>query len=143
MNKNPIIAEFQDINFKLCVIQELMYNQGILLPKFDIKEFVKNYKKRKINIQKEGHKIIPEVLDYFQELEIPVDLLKNVTKIYQFGKIYSQICPFWSGEDNQFDITNTADALLLPNLKKMTIFYNEDSSIIDQLRALNIEAEYL
>ena len=37
-------AEFQDINFKLCVIQELMYNQGVLLPKFDIKEFVKNYK---------------------------------------------------------------------------------------------------
>ena len=138
-------AEFQDINFKLCAIQELMYNKGLLLPKFDIKEFVKNYKKRKINIQKEGYKIIPEALEYFQQLEIPVDLLKNITKIYQSGanKIYMQISPFWSGEDNQFDITNTADALLFPNLKKMTIFYGEDKSILDQLKALNIEAEYL
>ena len=61
-------AEFQDINFKLCVIEELMYTKNLLTPKFDIYEFVENYKDRKIDIDEEGYDIIPEVLEYFKQI---------------------------------------------------------------------------
>lgn len=138
-------TDFQDINFKLCAIQELMYNQKLLLPKFSIYEFVKNYKDRRIDINEEGYDIIPEALEYFKNLEIPAELLLNVTKIYQDGgnDIYMQICPLWNGEDDQFNIKNTDDIVLLPNLKKMTIFYDDDKSILDKLKSHNIDAEYL
>mgnify|MGYP001760148233 FL=1 len=137
--------DFQDINFKLCVIQELMYNQNLIEPQFDIYQFAENHKDRKIDIDDEGYEIIPEALNYFKELEIPTELLTNVTEIYQDGgnDIYMQICPFWSGEDDQFNINETADVSLLPNLKKMTIFYGEDKTILDKLKEKNINAEYL
>ena len=61
-------AKFKDFNFKLCVIQELMYQKCILTPKFDVWDFAKQYKARKINIEKEGYDIIPEVATYFKEL---------------------------------------------------------------------------
>jgi hypothetical protein len=137
--------EFQDINFKLCVIQELMYNQNVIGPPFDIYKFAENHKDRRIDIDEEGYEIIPEAFSFFKELEIPTELLANITEIYQDGgnDIYMQICPFWSGQDDQFNITNTADVSLLPNLKKMTIFYGEDKTILDNLKQQNIDAEYL
>ena len=136
---------FQDINFKLCVIQELMYNQGLLEPPFDIYEFAESYTGRKIDINKEGYNIIPEALEYFEKIEIPQKLLTKVSEIYQDGgdDIYMQICPFWSGEDDRFNIKTTEDISLLPNLKKMTIFYGNDKTILDKLKAKNIDAEYL
>lgn len=138
-------VHFQDINFKLCVIQELMYNQSLLEPKFEIYEFVKSYTDRKIDIDKEGYNIIPEALVYFEKIEIPAGLLMNVSKIYQDGgnDIYMQICPFWSGEDDKFNIKKTEDTSLLPNLKRMVIFYEEDETILDELKEKNIDAEYL
>ncbi|OGG65806.1 hypothetical protein A3I99_03200 [Candidatus Kaiserbacteria bacterium RIFCSPLOWO2_02_FULL_45_11b] len=138
-------AEFKDINFKLCAIQELMYNQELLLPKFDINQFVQNYSGRKIDIDQEGYDIIPEALEYFKQLKIPTDLLKNISEIYQDGgnDIYMNICPFWSGSDDQFNITNTEDVSLFPNLKKMTIFYGEDKSILDKFISLGLDAEYI
>jgi hypothetical protein len=45
---------FKDLNFKLAVMQVLMYEKE-LLPAFNLDQFVKTYKKRKINIDKEGH----------------------------------------------------------------------------------------
>lgn len=138
-------TNFQDINLKLCVIQELMYTQKLIEPLFDIYKFVESYKERKINIDEEGYEIIPEALDYFKTLEIPTELLTQVTEICQDGgdDIYMQICPFWSGEDEIFNINNIADVSLLPNLKKMTIFYAEDTTILDKLKAKNIEAEFI
>lgn len=138
-------AIFKDINFKLCAIEELMYTQKVLTPKLDVYDFVENYKGRKINIDEEGYDIIPEVLEYFNQLEIPADLLANISEIYQDGgnDIYMQICPFWSGTDDIFNITNVEDSALFPNLKKMTIFYGNDKTILDQLNSKNIETEYL
>ena len=72
-------------------------------------------------------------------------MLTNITEIYQDGgnDIYMQIAPFWSGEDDQFNITNTADVSLFPNLKKITIFYGDVKSALDKLKSQNVEAEYL
>ena len=137
--------DFQDLNFKLCVIQELMYNENLIEPEFDIYDFAETFTGRKIDIDEEGYDIIPEALCYFKNLEIPEELLATITEIYQDGgdDIYMNICPFWDGEDNQFNIQSTEDVALLPNLKKMTVFYDGDGRIIKELEAKNIEAEYL
>ncbi len=136
---------FKDINFKLAVIQELMYNQEVLEPAFSIDEFVESYEKREIDIEKEGYDPIPEALDYFRNLEIPDSLLSLVKEISQDGgdEIYLEICPFWDGEDDGFNITSTEDVKLVPNLKKITLFYDDAEKMVSEFEKLGIKAEYL
>jgi len=60
-NKNKALKTvFKDFNFKLMVIQKLIYEMEILIPKFNVYDFAKNYKTRSINIDEEGYEIIPE-----------------------------------------------------------------------------------
>lgn len=137
--------KFKDFNFKLAVIQVLMYDKELLKPKFDTFDFVANYKERKIDTDKEGYEIIPEVKKYFEDLEIPVDLLNQVTSIYQDGgnEIHHQLIPFWDGEDDAFNITSTDDLALLPNLKKMTLLFDDEQKMVGEFKAKGIEAQYL
>ena len=60
--------KFVDFNFKLAVIQVLMYEQTMLTSPFDVYEFAKNHSLREINIDEEGYEIIPEVKEYFEKL---------------------------------------------------------------------------
>jgi hypothetical protein len=138
-------AMFHDINFKLCAIQALMYEKKLLTPKFDVYKFVKSHKDGDIDINEEGYDVIPEVLEYFRKLEIPTELLTTITEIYQDGgnDIYMQISPFWDGEDDRFNITQTNDLSLFPNLTKMTIFHGENTTILERLKAKNIDVDYL
>jgi len=136
--------QFQDFNFKLLIIEELMYNQALLKPKFDVYEFVKLYRKREINIENEGDDPIPEVIKYFEMLEIDEELAKEVVELYQDGGnyIYSNIIPFWSGENGYFDIGSYADVKLFPNLKRMTVF-KMDKKEVEILETKGIDVELL
>lgn len=136
---------FKDFNFKLAVIQILMYEKELLKPKFDLYEFVKNHKERLIDIEEEGYEIIPEIKKYFENLEISPDLLSQIEEIYQDGgnEIYLQVVRFWDGEDDLFNITATDDLKLLPNLKKITLFYDDDEIMVDTFIDKGIDAEYL
>jgi len=113
---------FSDLNFKLLVIQELMYVQGKLLPKFEVEEFVRQHTDREIQIRKEGYEVIPEVLAYFKELPIPSSLLAQVETLGFDGgnEIYHQVYPFWDGECETFDVKSPEDIKLVPNLKRMS-----------------------
>lgn len=139
------VAKFKDFNFKLAVVQRLMYEQGILTPRFDVYDFVKGYAARHIDIEEEGYDIIPEVRQYFEALEIPVDILPHITEIDQDGgdEIYGQLYPFWDGEDDTFNIQSAEDAALLPNLKSVTLFYDDDGRILEDFRQRGIAAEWL
>lgn len=110
---------FSDLNFKLLVIQELMYVQGKLLPKFEVEEFVRQYTDREIQIHKEGYEVIPEVLAYFRELPISSALLAQVEKLGFDGgnEIYHQVFPYWDGECETFDVKSPEDINLVPNLR--------------------------
>ncbi len=137
--------KFKDFNFKLAVIQELMYNQGLLEPKFEIYEFARNYTGRKIDIDHEGYAIIPEAKAYFEKIELSEEQLSKVTSLYQDGgnDVYMNLYPFWDGEDNIFNIKSTEDIKLLPNLTSVVLFYDEDASILDDFESRNIAAEWL
>jgi hypothetical protein len=136
---------FHDFNFKLAVVQVLMYEKKLLKPEFDVYEFVKFYQKRKIDIEDEGYSIIPEVREYFEALPVPERLAAEVTRIYQDGgnKIYGELYPFWDGEDEIFNITSAADLEAFPNLKKVTLFYDENPACYQALEAKGVEVSYL
>jgi hypothetical protein len=137
-------VQFKDFNFKLAVIERLMYEQGVLTPRFDVCDFVAAYTERQIDIEKEGYDIIPEVRAYFEQLEIPAELLPRIEEIDQDGgNIYLQICPFWDGEDDLFNIQSAEDAALLPNLKSVTLFYDEDERILEEFRQRGIAAQWV
>lgn len=136
--------EFKDFNFKLAIIEELMYNKKILTPKFDVYEFGEFYDKREIDIEEEGYEPIPEVVEYFKKLEIDKKFAEEITEIYQDGgnEIYMNITPFWDGEDDEFNIRNYEDLKYFPNLKKMTLF-ETDIKVIEELKSKGIEIKPL
>lgn len=138
-------VQFEDFNFKLAVIQELMYERDVLQPRFDLYDFVESYTARDIDIEKEGYDVIPEVRAYFEALEIPADALPEIEDLYQDGgnEIYMQLYPFWDGEDDVFNIQSAADADLLPNLRSVTLFYDEDERILEAFRRRGIAAQWL
>jgi hypothetical protein len=138
---NKPTIRFQDFNFKLAVIEILMYEKELIVPKFDLYEFVELYKGRKIDIEKEGYDLIPEVTKYFEELEIEQSLAEAITEILQDGggEIYGQICRFWDGEDDTFNIKAIEDIKYFPNLKRMSLFYDKDNDFNEKLKAKGIE----
>ena len=123
----PADNDFKDLGLKLLVIDELMYQQECLAPKFDVRAFAKEWTKRQISIEEDGYAIIPEVKKYFQNLAIPTELLAKVEVLTQKsgldgdGGAMNQIVPFWDPGvgDGPIPITNkaVADLELLPNLK--------------------------
>jgi len=132
---------FADAKFKLAVVQELMYNQG-LLPKFDLREYAAD---QGFTYDDAGFDAVPEALAYFAALEVPVELAEKITEIYMDGgnEIYLEIAPGWDGEDGLFDVHEFADVRHFPNLKSMTLLYTGDEGALETLRARGIEADWL
>jgi predicted DNA-binding WGR domain protein len=110
--------KFKSFNFKLIIINELMYKQEWLQPKFDVWEFAE---KNGIDIEEDGYDPIPKVVKYFKNLEIDEKFANEVKEIELLGgdKIYGQIWPFWDGECDYFDVTKlTAEEVKqFPNLR--------------------------
>lgn len=117
---------FDTFNFKLAVINELMYNQDVLKPYFDIYDYMA-FKKGKWNL--ETDKNIRAAVNYFKELPIPVSLADYVAEINMDGsdEIYMNIAPEWDGRDERFDFNSLTESELkqFKNLKKMLIFGND------------------
>ena len=117
---------FDTFNFKLAVINELMYELEILKPYFDIYEFME-FKKTHWDL--ETGENVEVAVQFFRDLPIPVTDADKVTTIYMDGgnEIYLNIAPLWDGEDDRFDIDNLTERELrqFPNLKSMTVITTE------------------
>lgn len=141
------VLEVSDFNFKLAVVQVLMYEKNLLSPRFDIYEFAKEYERREIDIEEEGYEPIREAVNWFKKLPVPLKLADEITEINMDGgnEIYHQIIPFWDGEDDYFDIRKltAADLGQFHNLKKMTIMSSKYKALTGVLRENGIEAEEL
>lgn len=138
------IIEFKDFNFKLAIIEELMYSKELLKPKFDVYEFAEIKKIEGFSAVEGGYEPIAEVVEYFKALEIDKKIAKQVTEIYQDGgnEIYMNVTPQWDGEDDLFNIQSFEDIKHFPNLKKMTLF-ETDTKIIEELKSKGIEIKPL
>lgn len=141
---------FKDLNFKLAVINELMYVQEVLQPKLDVYEFIA--KQRNLTsseaydvIEEEGYEVIPEVLEHFKNLEITPKMVENIEELHMDGgdEIYGQVIPFWDGEDDVFSVNSAVDATLLSNLKSISLLYSENDSLLEEFQEKGIEADWL
>ncbi len=139
---------FKNLNFKLAVVQELMYVQEVLKPKFDIYEFCQDYTKREINPDDYYAEMIPEAKKWFKDLPIPRELVDKVTELYFDGgnEIYAQLIPQWDGEDDIFYIKSITDEELsqLPNLKNITgsaIMMSERMKKYSRSKGISVEED--
>lgn len=138
------MPKFKDFNFKLAVIEELMYRMKVLQPEFDVKTFVGPEKWQKIDHQKHPSRAIADVKKFFKELDIPQELLDQVTVLDQnYHKVYHQVIPYWDGEGNEFNITSTEDVKLLPNLKEVVLLYDYEQKMVKEFQDKGINAKYL
>ncbi|XOQ51951.1 MAG: hypothetical protein ACFWT7_01015 [Succiniclasticum sp.] len=75
---------FDNLNFKLAVIQVLMYDLEVLKPRFDIYDFAEQSSGEEIDTESET--IIKPALDYFADLPIPADLADKVKQFPNLKK---------------------------------------------------------
>lgn len=137
---------FDTFNFKLAVVNELMYNQLVLKPYFDIYDYMA-FKKAHWNL--ETDKNIRAAVKYFKELPVPARFADLVAKIEMDGSddIYMQIAPEWDGRDDRFDFHKLTEKEIsqFRNLKKMTVFGNsrDTAGLQKMCEPLGIEVEPL
>ncbi|XBB67721.1 hypothetical protein ABFU82_27050 [Nocardioides sp. WV_118_6] len=136
---------FTDLNLKLAVIDELMYQQGILEPRFSLTAFVQSYADRSIDLATEGAAPIPEVLAWFAQLPIDAALAAQVVRdlvVDAGNEIYQEIAPHWDGEDDAFDIGSWDDLDLLPHLESIDfISLTPDAATLRSLRERGLEID--
>lgn len=139
------ILHFDTLNFKLAIIQVLMYDLHLLKPEFDLYDFAEQYQGEKIDTDSDT--IIEPALNFFKEMEIPKNLAPCVEMLYMDGgnDLYMNIIPQWDGEDDSFDLNEITLAELqqFPNLKKATLMSSDFNKVKEVFDALNIEAELL
>ena len=138
----PVLV-FDNFNFKLVIIEQLMYKKELLTPKFDIYEFAEEYKRRKIDVDEDGYEPIKESQKWFKDLQIPARLADEVTELLFDGglSVYHGIYPFWDGEDECFDVTQISEAELsqFRNLKKAIVTALISDDALETLKAHGIE----
>ena len=117
------VLHFDNINFKLAIIQVLMYDLEVLKPIFNIFDFAEEASE--LNIDTESMEIIQPALEYMMNLPIPKKYAEQVQEIYMDGgnEIYMNLIPQWDGEDDSFDLNEMSlkELQQFPNLKQATI----------------------
>ena len=92
------------------------------------------YSRRKIDIDAEGYEPIPEIRKWLEKYPVPERLAPEVTEIEMDGgsEIYTQLCPFWDGEDGAFDLNTITEAELrqFPNLKHITLMSSKPEQVL-------------
>ena len=139
------ILHFDTLNFKLAIIQVLMYDLHLLKPEFDLYDFAEQYQGE--NIDTDSDTIIEPALNFFKEMEIPKKLAAYVEMLYMDGgnDVYMNIIPQWDGEDDSFDLNEiTLEELQqFPNLKKAIIMSSNFDKVKEVFEAANIAVELL
>ena len=139
------ILHFDTLNFKLAIIQVLMYDLHLLKPEFDIYAFADHYEEEKIDTDSDI--IIEPAMYFFKEMEIPKNFAPYVEMLYMDGgnDVYMNIIPQWDGEDDSFDLNEiTLEELQqFPNLKKATLMSGNFDKVKEVFEATNIAVEPL
>ena len=139
------ILHFDTLNFKLAIIQVLMYDLHLLKPEFDIYDFADHYEGEKIDTDSDV--IIEPAMNFFKEMEIPKNFAPYVEMLYMDGgnDVYMNIIPQWDGEDESFDLNEiTLEELQqFPNLKKAIIMSSNFDKVKEVFEAANIAVEPL
>ncbi|WET81700.1 hypothetical protein P3102_11055 [Amycolatopsis sp. QT-25] len=125
---------FRDFNFKLLVIDKLMYQDKLIQPRFRIADILHAKGAtgdlwKYLREQELLYTVLEEARQYFTDLEITPGQLAAVDELTTDGglEIYHQCSPFWDGEDDLFDVTSLDDLALLPDLR---VIYGGDEAMM-------------
>ncbi|WP_326770863.1 hypothetical protein OG978_45185 (plasmid) [Streptomyces sp. NBC_01591] len=117
---------FSDFNFKLLVIEKLMYWDEVLTPQFSLGGHMREQSGitdlyQYVVDNDLAYKVLPEARAYFEGLDIPDELLLTVDELTIDGghQVYQECAPVWDGEDELFDVRSLADLALVPNLQRI------------------------
>ena len=139
------LLHFDNINFKLAIIQVLMYDLKVLKPVFNIFDFAEEASE--LNIDTESMEIIQPALEYMMNLPIPKKYAEQVQEIDMDGgnEIYMNLIPQWDGEDDSFDLNEVSlkELQQFPNLKKATIMTSNFEQVEDIFKSQGIKVELL
>jgi len=111
----------KDLNLKLAIIYELRSQH--LLPNFDKQKFWQETFQEKYDMYADyNYKPVPEVIAYYQNYTIPVELLAQIKKItwIEFD-ICCDINDQWDGEDNSFEIASLEGIEHCKNLEELDL----------------------
>lgn len=142
------MTAFKDFNFKLLVIEQLMYTDEVLAPPFRIADVLREQGHGgdawKYAYENDlAHKVVPQAREYFERLEIGPDLLATVEELCLDGgnEVYQECAPVWDGEDDLFDVASLEDLDLVPNLRRVlgAEFLSDEQQAV--LLARGIEAD--
>ncbi|MZE81027.1 DUF6892 domain-containing protein [Streptomyces xinghaiensis] len=117
------MTAFRDFNFKLLVVEQLMYCDKTLTPAFSMREHMRARGVEDLHTYIEQNTLEHTVLDqaraYFEALQIPAGLLATVEELTFDGglQVFMECAPVWDGEDDLFDVHSLDDLDLLPRLK--------------------------
>ncbi|WP_306369764.1 hypothetical protein [Nocardiopsis sp. CC223A] len=139
---------FKDFNFKLVVIEQLMYVDEVLTPAYSLADVLKEQGLgddpwRWAHDNDLAYQVVPQSREYFEKLEIDGALLARVEELCLDGgnQVYQECAPIWDGEDDLFDITSLEDLDLLPNLRLVEFAEALDDDLQEVLRARGIETD--
>ena len=147
---------FDDLPFKLTVIEVLMYKLRLLGEPYNASdEFFERYEAYCLTASEEEQiKVIEKYIDrgvkFFTELEIPCALASEITELYsgEEMKVYSNINPQWLDirqyEDGaMFTVTDISEREIkqFPNLKSITfnMYRDPPEALLQKLENWGIE----
>lgn len=128
----PVLT-FTDFGVKLQVIEELMYKQSKLKPRFDIEDFTAWLPDRVVDLAAEGGAPIPEARVYFENLPIPSRFAYDVKslEVSPTATVFSQLQPL--GTPTPVELDSLDDLAQFPYLKKVTLEFSQDAAGVESL----------
>lgn len=147
---------FENLPFKLMVIEKLMYERRLLGEPYNAAdEFFERYEAYCLTATEEEQikiieKYISRGVKFFTELEIPCSLASEITELYSGEelKVYSNINPQWLDlrqyEDGaMFTVTDISEREIkqFPKLKRITfnMYRDPPDTLLSKLEAWGIE----
>ena len=117
------VLELKSFPWRLAVIEQLMYDQDLLQPRFDVHHFAQDRGAKNFDPTTYYDRAIPSVQAWFKKLPIPARLASEVEELVIDGgnRVYLQLIPQWDGEDDRFVIKTLTEQDLAPftNLKRV------------------------
>ncbi|GAA1643937.1 MULTISPECIES: DUF6892 domain-containing protein [Brevibacterium] len=117
------VVKLPTFAWRAAIIQELMYEQGVLEPRFDVDDFARDRGPHSFDPQDYMGEMIPSVRTWFRKLPVPAALAENIEHLVLDGgnDIYLQLIPQWDGEDESFDIRSLKDDDVAPFAKLRSV----------------------
>ncbi|MGV8883969.1 MAG: DUF6892 domain-containing protein [Microbacteriaceae bacterium] len=133
----PVLV-FTDFGVKLQIIEELMFKQNKLKPRFDLEDFTNWLPDRVVDLAAEGGAPIPEARVYFENLPIPARFAYDVKAltISPSSTVFTQMQPL--GTPEPVEISSLDDLAQFPYVKKVTLEMSQDTAGIDTLESRGV-----